>query len=405
MCKTTQRLLILLILLSLCTSILAQKNIPLIKATSEKAIIKDGKNNSINWKLDPELKPDIYYVNVPLRKSKIILKSDRDEIRFKTKPGESYDVIVLLNKKDTCHIRISSVQPPTPIVMNFEGNLPKSIPFALIGSRIYFKGELNGKSVNIQFDLGAGTNFVNKAASNKLGLKFSKSTLVSNTDGISKERTSINNHLKVGGINWSGIPVTEVGNMEPYEDMIIGNALFRDKIIEIDYERNELIVHNKLPLKAKSYFKQPVYYYQNRPKFKAEFVHGGKKYSFWFLFDTGRDGTMLIGEDFTCLNKNWQELDPLMMIKGRKIIRLDAIIAGKKIKDIVTNAADPAAPQGRPSLFGNQILSHFNVILNNPMGAIYLKPNSRTGKPYSDYESYLKEVSQMKKDRKRQGKR
>jgi len=77
-------------------------------------------------------------------------------------------------------------------------------------------------------------------------------------------------------------------------------------------------------------------------------------------------------------------------------VRLDAFIAGMEFKDIVTNAADPSKPTGRPTLFGNQILNHFNVILDNRNGFIYLKPNNRSNEPYSDYKSYLMEMSKQK---------
>lgn len=377
---------------------IAQIKTSLIRATNEKVLIADGENLKMDWKLNPQVKPDIYYVNIPSRKSRVILTTDQDEISFETKPGENYDVIVLLNERDSCHIRISSVHSPTSVVMEPQVAFPKSVPFTLIGSRIYFKGDLNGKPVNIQLDLGAGINVINKSALDKLDLKFSKSTLVSNTDGVNEARTSINNGLKIGSLNWSGVVVTEVGNMQPYEDMIIGNGLFRDKIIEIDYERMEFTIYDKLPAKAKFYAKQPVYFEQDRPKFKAEFVQNGNTYSFWFLFDTGRDGSMLIGEDFTGINDHWEKLNELRMIKGRKIVRLDAIIAGQKIKDVVTNAANPDNPQGRPSLFGNQILNHFNVILDNKNGVLYLKSNNRKDESYSDYKSYLNEAAKMQKE-------
>jgi hypothetical protein len=394
---TIKMLLFIACYFGLSTTVIAQSRLPLIKATNEKAIITDGENVKVEWKLDPNLKPDTYFVNVPSIKSKVSLKTNQDEISFQTKPGKNYDFIVLLDEKDSCYVRFSSCPPPTSEIMNFDGKLPMSIPFSLIGSRVYFKGKLNGRPVNIQLDLGAGTNVVNKLVSESLGLTFSQSTLVSNTEGVNEQRTSIGNELKIGDIGWSGISVTEVGNMQPYEDMIIGNGLFKNKIIEIDYDNKIFTIHDKLPSKAKAYFKQPVYYEQNRPKFEAEFIHNGKKYNFWFLFDTGRDGTMLIGEDFTAINKNWIELNPLMTIKGRKIVRLDAIIAGQKFSDIVTNAADPANPQSRPTLFGNQILSHFNIILDNRSGIIYLKANSLTNEPYSDYKGYLEEVTKMQK--------
>lgn len=375
----------------------AQRKLPVIKAASTKAVIKDGKYVALAWELSPALKPDTYFMNIPMKRGKVRFITDQDELTFRTEPGSHYDFVVLLNGKDSCHVRISSVHPPTGVSVHTTDPFPQTIPFTLVGSRVYFKGAINGKEVNIQVDLGAGTNAVNKGTLDKLGLVFSERTIVSNTNGVNEARTSTGNELRIGGVTWTGIPVTEVGNMQPYEDLIIGNGLFRDKIIEIDYDSKEFIIHAELPSKARSYAKQPVYYEQDRPRFEAELIHKGKKYSFWFLFDTGRDGTMLIGEDFTGKDHNWQELDPLMMINGRKIVRLDARIAGMRITDIVTNAADPSNPQNRPTLFGNQLLNHFNVILDNRSGNVYLKPNGRTDEPYSDYKSYLKEVSEMQK--------
>jgi len=137
----------------------------------------------------------------------------------------------------------------------------------------------------------------------------------------------------------------------------------------------------------------PVYYVQHRPFFNVELVHNNKKYKAWFLFDTGRDGSMQIGNDFTGLENHWEELQPLTTVNGRKIVRLDAVIAGVEFKDIVTNAADPAVPNAKASLFGNQILKHFNVILDNKTGTLYLKPNSLGNEPYFNYDSYLKQMS------------
>jgi hypothetical protein len=102
---------------------------------------------------------------------------------------------------------------------------------------------------------------------------------------------------------------------------------------------------------------------------------------------------MRIGQDFTRQNDNWNKLQPLMTLPdGRKIIRLDATIAGVEFKDIVTNAADPANPARRGTLFGSEILNHFNIILDNIKGMLYLKPNSRANEPYSNYSNYLDEV-------------
>jgi hypothetical protein len=374
-------------------NVFPQAKIPLIKASSEKAGIKDGAYCHVDWKLDPKADPDIYFVNIPTKESTVVFKTDQEELTIMTKPGAMYNFIVLLNGKDSCHIRINAQLPLDLPVLDRNDPFPMRMPFRLIGSRIFLNGTINRKNVTIQFDLGAGTGVVNRNNSKQLDLSFSSFTTVANTDGVNSERTSLGNQLRIGPMVWKNVSMTEVGNMKPFEDLIIGNSFFRNHIIEIDYDKMELVIHNDLPAKAKEYTKLPVFYEQNRPKFKAAFRHNQRQYDFWFLFDTGRDGTMLLGEDFTGIGQNWDDLEPLTMIGNRKIIRLDASIAAVEFKDIVTNAADPAKPNGRPSLFGNQILNHFNVILDNREGFLYLKQNGRVEEPYSNYERYLNQMS------------
>ncbi|MDR2236650.1 MAG: retropepsin-like domain-containing protein [Chryseobacterium sp.] len=389
----------LLFILSGSVERLSAQKIPVLQATDDHAVIHDGANVKINWKLDPKVRPDIYYVNLPYKKSKIDLITDKGKISFNTRYGKSYDAVVILNAKDSCHIRILAREDPSFIAMQHLGiqNSPVEIPFSIIGSRIYFKGLLNQKEeVNIQFDLGAGTSCVNKQSSERLKILFTGKSTVSNTQGVHEARTSSGNTLQIGDAVWKEFPLTEVGNMKADEDLIVGNSFFRNKIVEIDYDRKVMTVHDELPSKAGDFKKQPVFYEQHRPKFYVDFFQEGKKYSFWFLFDTGREGTMLIGDDFTGQGKNWENLKELQMLNERKLVRLNAFIGGREFKDIVTNAADPLKPTGRPTLFGNQILSQFNVILDNKEGMLYLKPNGRINEPYLNYDRYLKEVAHKK---------
>lgn len=371
----------------------AQQKIRTIKSTSEKAWISDGENVKLDWHLEPGVNPDVYYVNIPAQKSIIKFKTDQDELTIRTRPQKKYDLVVLLNKIDSCHIQIASVLPPDVPHLATKNTYPVKVPFKLISSRIFFDGKINNKNVLVQFDLGAGTSVVNRNSSEKIGLEFSSHKMINNTQGVNKERTSLNNQMMISGLEWGNIELTEVGNMNDFEDIIIGNGFFRDKIIEIDYDKKEFTIYENLPDKVRDYKKMPVYYVQNRPMFEAEIVHNNKKYNSWFLFDTGRDGSMLIGNDFTGLKNNWRELQPLTIVNGRKIIRLDAFIAGVELKDIVTNASDPAVPNSKASLFGNQILKHFNMILDNKTATLYLKPNLLVNEPYFNYESYLKQMS------------
>jgi len=373
----------------------AQKKLPVIKASDASCTIYDEKR-PVRWGLDPKARPDIYYVDFPRKKNTITLETDQGKISFKTRFGKDYDLVVLLNGKDSCFTRISARLHPSTNDLKSGGITPDTIPFTLRGARIYFQGILNGNEpVSIQFDTGAGTSCVNKQSSDRLKLSFTRKIVVSNSSGINESRRSMNNTLSLGKLQLENLSLAEVSNMQPGEDLIIGTSYFRDKIIEIDYDKLLFIVRDRLPDYTKTFSRQAMVYGLN---LKTRILHDGKKYDFWFGFDTGRDGTMLLREDFTEQPGVWENLKELTILNGRKIVRLDATVGGVTFKDIVTNAADPTKPAARRagSLLGNAILNHFNVILDYRKGYIYLKPNSRSNKPYSNFKSYESEMKKLK---------
>ncbi|PTQ98143.1 aspartyl protease [Mucilaginibacter yixingensis] len=393
--NTIRIALLLTLSLSLTLHASAQKKVPVIAATSSQSMIYDGMIK-MPWALDPKVKRDVYYVNVPHRKNKISLVTDQGKVSFNTTYGNDYDLVVVLNSKDSCHVRISAKDDPATKALLPGGSFPDTIPFTLRGSRIYLQGLLNGRdTVSIQFDTGAGMACVSKASSERLNLAFGGKTVLSNSQGVNEVRKSANNNLTIGHLNFKGISLIETGNMQPGEDLIIGYNFLRHKIIEIDYDKQLFIVHDKLPAHAKTYSKQPLI---NRLSLKTRIVQNGKKYAFWVGMDTGRDGTMLIGQEFTEQPGVWNNLKELTMLNGRKIIRLDATVGGVTFKDIVTNAADPTKPAARKTgtYFGNVILNHFNWIIDNINGYIYLKPNGRINEPYSNFSSYETEMKKIK---------
>lgn len=385
--------LVILLLLILCLDLpaSAQTKLPVVNATKWESTIYDGMIKT-PWALDPKQKIDIYYVNVPRRKGKVSLVTNQGRISFTTRFGHDYDLIVLINGKDSCHVRISAKDDPATKCLQAGSTFPDTIPFTLTGSRLYLKGTLNGKdTVNIQFDTGANASCVSKTSSERLDLVFGATTMLSNSQGVNQVRRSLNNTLNIGYLNFKGVSLLETGNMQPGEDLIIGYHMLRHKIIEIDYDKQLFIVHDRLPANTKGFMKQPLI---NKLSLKTRIIQNGKKYTFYVGMDTGRDGTMRLGEEFTGQPGVWDNLKELTVINGRKIIRLDATVAGVTFKDIVTNAANPNLPAVRATgtYFGNAILNHFNWIIDNLNGFIYLKPNSRIHEPYSDYRSYESEM-------------
>jgi hypothetical protein len=90
-------------------TICAQKNMPLIKATSKKVDIKDDELlKKEAWSIVPEAKPDVYLTSA----KKVTFYTDLENISFKIDPKVgTYNFMVLLNGKDSAWTQIQYQQP------------------------------------------------------------------------------------------------------------------------------------------------------------------------------------------------------------------------------------------------------------------------------------------------------
>jgi hypothetical protein len=97
--------LILFLLTATVTSLVAQRSLPLIQATSKSVDIREmGVRFKNRWTIVPEAKPDVYITHV--RNGKVTFYTNRDSITFTVVPGATYDFNILLNDKDTAFTRI-----------------------------------------------------------------------------------------------------------------------------------------------------------------------------------------------------------------------------------------------------------------------------------------------------------
>ncbi|REG91663.1 transglutaminase domain-containing protein [Flavobacterium aquicola] len=94
-----------------CQLTYAQEKIPVIKSTSKKIDIRDGKNLSIqNWTISPELNPDVYETSSLGQKVTFI--TDKDSIGIKIKKDTKFDFIILLNDSIKAKTQISYKSVP-----------------------------------------------------------------------------------------------------------------------------------------------------------------------------------------------------------------------------------------------------------------------------------------------------
>lgn len=92
---------IVLLFVLVLQNLSAQQNLPLIRANSKNVKIHDGLNYKADfWVIFPETKPDIYYIDLPRKKTLVKFITDIESISFNMNYGEAKDFILgLLVKK------------------------------------------------------------------------------------------------------------------------------------------------------------------------------------------------------------------------------------------------------------------------------------------------------------------
>ena len=102
------RLQLILVGLLILSNSYANQVAPAIISDSTTVDIRDGDNLiSKQWLLLPNVRPDVYNTPNSPQVKYVSFITNRDSVQIKVEPGREYDLVVLLNGKDSCFIRIS----------------------------------------------------------------------------------------------------------------------------------------------------------------------------------------------------------------------------------------------------------------------------------------------------------
>ena len=279
-----------------------QKKLSIIYASSTKVKIYEQYSQISNWHLNPKIKLDVFTTNKLIGAETIKFKTDIDSISFKIKPGEKRDFIVLLNGKDSCLTRIQSSTIKN--LSKLKPEIHDSIPFFINQYNTnYLKFVFNKTdSLIINFDTGAtGVSFTTEAFKKKI-----------------KSNPKLYNtvyDLKIGKRNYkSKIHDIELAGNET--DGLLGWDVFDGMIIELDYDRNEMVLHSKMPRQISNnnnYSKFKIRYIKNNPYIEIEIIQSDIKNKNWFLFDLGYQRTVMLDNDL--LRENHFPTDKMEVIK------------------------------------------------------------------------------------------
>lgn len=357
----------------------AQSKLPVIKATSAKVAINDGGYlDKDAWTLSPKTKPDVYTAERTRQAKWVTFYTDIDSIRVKVAPGTRFDFVILLNGKDSCYTQIASAIPPVNKTLA-KADTHDTIPFSLTTySAIHVKALINDKdTLNLHFDAGS------------FDVRFTREV---------KKNTGKVNKLQMGTLTWQNPEIVATGATAHEMDGRFGWNLFEGKTVEIDYTKQLLIIHSRLPKALKGYTKAKIDFIRSFPCIQGAFAINGKTYPGTFLLDTGSDQAVILDSawagntgfprDLPLIRTSVLSdprgvkyeskvvLTPLFQLQQFALAQVPAYMLGSK------------NPIGMEMNFlGNDLLKRFNALLDFEHDYLYLKPNQLMDAPYREKAS------------------
>ncbi len=380
----------------LAVSVSAQTHTPVLHTSDTLLTVQEGDFIYRKaWRISPELKPDVL-VAYPFKGEKeIVFYSDCDTLFLYVKPEKIYDFSVVLNKRDTAWTRVDTRSGQIPTFtqpLSYTSPNPHSadtLHFRIGRDHgIHFRGTINGSdTLDFLFDTNAGANVITAAAAQKIGIHTQGKQLNGGADGVIDVPVSIDNTLCIGQLTWTHAPLLVIDYAGTSFDAILGWVAFENKILEIDYEKQRLIVHPSLPALDSSYSTLEIKMVNGIPYVECSLIFGGQTHTTWFGFDTGSDGTLFISELFSTqsglknagLTATGKAVSTGSSGKPytQTVLQLPEIRIGDYRLYQIPALVNDRDPEGTSDneLIGNLLLKRFNTFIDFQKGFIYLKPN------------------------------
>ncbi|MDJ1485201.1 aspartyl protease family protein [Cytophagaceae bacterium YF14B1] len=273
-----------------------------------------------------------------------------------------------------------------------------SIPFRLTEyNNISVKAILNEKdTVNLMFHSAA--NFVTlteEAVSRLKTITFQEKTegIKSWGGDVNSARFSEKNTLQIGDLTWKDLPLWENKNSGRNTDGKIGIDLFKDKVIELDFEKQVMIVSESLPARSKKYKKHKLVFENDYMFLEANCKVGDSTLTNRFLIHSGYSGAILFDDAFTGEHKLGEKLKITSekkltdsygnVVKTKQAILPELKIGNETLSNVPVGFFEGAIGRQKMSVLGGEIIKRFSIIIDARREYIYLKPNRLKGMEYA----------------------
>ncbi|MFL5540162.1 MAG: aspartyl protease family protein, partial [Longimicrobiaceae bacterium] len=375
----------------------AQSSLPVVRATSRVADVRDGDVFQRGyWSIVPEARPDVYVVRQAGAGKRVTFYTDADSISFDVTRGSTHDFVIVLASGDSAFTRIATADP-NRLRYTRPGGSPRAadtIPFTLgRGNKIFVRGRVNGSdSLDLMFDTGANVVVLSKSGLRKgANLSFQGTQDYAAFGGSQTVRQSRGNALHLAGLRWLDVPNVAIDRADG--DGIIGYNVFEDKVVEIDYDRRIIVVRDSLPAQVAGAAPLPLRLDGGLLFVQAALVNGHGEHRGYFELDTGASWGLHVGEPFAAANRLHGTMETLGERSSgglganrvkTELVRLPALrIGGHELRGVPIDLERPSGERPRgDGILGMDVLRRFNTVLDLREYQVWLTPNALVGEAY-----------------------
>ncbi len=208
-------------------------------------------------------------------------------------------------------------------------------------------------------------------------------------------RQSENNSLTIEGLKWDSLTITENKFSGKFTDGKCGLDLFKDKFIEFNFEKEQMIVSGKLPKRLKGFEKHKLTY-ENGFMFIEGIceIEKGSQFPNRFLIHSGYSGSVLLDDKFANENKLSEKLKIIdekqlkdsygNIMKVQKAVLPVFNIGNITLTDVPVGFFAGAMGRQKISSIGGDIIKRFHIVIDAKREFIYLKPNKLKDLKYAN---------------------
>ncbi len=382
-----KRQLITFAILTLSICLNAQTDLPILHADTDQISIQDGEILRVNyWSASSTIPLDIYKADKTKLTKVVTFISGIDSLSFELKAREEIDFIILLNGKDTCYTRLASGL--NYIKSENKKEKADSISFVLSPhNNICLNGIINGKdTLKLMLHTASNSISITEDAANKIApLKFNDPETINSWGGQGQSRFSENNSVKIGETVFENVGIWENNQTGHGTEGKIGLHYFDNKIIELNFDLNLMVVHPKIPEDVFKYKKYDLQFDRFFMLVRGDALIEQELISRKFMIHSGYSGAVLYDDHFVAKHNLAEKLSiveesELKDSGGNVIKTLKAILPNFKIgetsfEEVPVAFFDGAVGRQKFSVLGGSILKRFNLIFDLQEAQLYLKEN------------------------------